>query len=198
MLKEVQQFNIGGVQIFVAAFDETVAIQPVLPVIRQHAIEECNDVHTKRQRYCVWLLLDYALRRCIGKGVDELAFAVDDNGKWSCDGGVSFSLSHCKNVVAVAIFESAVGIDVESLSERRFNSRLAERILTVNERANYDILPIDERARVLAEIWTKKESLFKRDGGKSFAPSAIDTTISKTFTHRLTIENGTVVFSVAM
>lgn len=161
---------------FVAEFDEGVDVKPVLPAARQQAIERCTDPLRKRQSYCVWRLLDYALKQTVGKGVEEMDFTVDGNGKWSCNGGVHFSLSHCARVVAVAVCERPVGIDVEALDTQRFDARLAERILTEKERSIYDSLPIDERALTLVKIWTKKEGLFKRDGGKSFVPNAIDTT----------------------
>ena len=197
MFNDVQQFNIGGAEVFVAAFDETVEVKPVQPPIRQRVIEQCADLQTKRQRYCVWQLLDYALKKCINKGVDELTFTLDDNGKWSCN-GCHFSLSHSGNVVAVAICERAVGVDVEKLDAARFNQRLAERILTANEREVYDTLPFDDRPQALTQIWTAKESLFKRDGGKSFLPQTVDTTAVTTFSESVIFGCDTFIFSVAV
>ena len=170
------QLNIGSARVFVAGFDGGVDVKPVAPAARQRYIESCNDGQAKRQRYCVWVLLDYALKQTVGKGVDELSFTVDTNGKWHCDGGVDFSLSHCGNVVAVAVSAQPVGVDVEAVKEHRFNLRLANHILTGREQALFDKLPQERQPQALLEFWAKKESLFKRDGGKTFVPSAIDTT----------------------
>ena len=198
MFSDILHFNINGVGVYAAQFDETVEVQPVLPPARQQFIERCSSDLHKRQSYCVWQLLDYALRERLGYGVDKLNFTVDGNGKWSCEGcGVHFSLSHCASVVAVAVAEHPVGIDVEAVDGRCFNARLAQRILTENERAIYNNVTQAQKPQMLAEAWTKKESLFKRDGGKNFAPSAIDTCEQKVACKTLTFGNKTLVVAVA-
>ena len=180
-----------------AQFDEAVEVKPVSPAIRQQMIEQCANLLHKQQRYCVWQLLDYALRKRCGKGVDAFDFSVDDNGKWNTDCGVSFSLSHSGNVVAVALSDTPVGIDVEAVDVKRFNARLAQRILTENERAIYNNVTRVEQPHLLAEFWTKKESLFKRDGGKAFAPSAIDTTTNSVSSTNITFNDKIIVVSIA-
>ena len=190
------KLNIGGTQVYVAEFDDDIEVQPVLPLARQRQIEQCADEQRKRQHYCVWRLLDYALKQCVGKGVDELELSVDANGKWSCKGDVHFSLSHCRNVVVVAISERAVGVDIEAYDEQRFNSRLAKRILTANEREIYNRLPPDKQAQMLVETWTKKESLFKRNAGKSFVPSIIDTTAAECYTTTVSVGNSKFAISI--
>ena len=194
----LKHLNIHGADVYLAHFDGAVEVKSVLPLIRQRAIEECSDGQTKRQRYCVWQLLDYALKQTIGKGVDELDFAVDEYGKWSCNGGVHFSLSHSGSVVAVAVSASAVGIDVEAVDEQRFNARLASRILTEGELTLYSSVPQEQRPQMLAAAWTKKESVFKRDGGKSFVPSSIDTSLATTFSEKVTFGDNEFVLSVAV
>ena len=165
---------------YVAEFDANVEVQPVMPLARQAVIEQTTDPLLKRQRYCVWRLLCDALQQVTGKCADELSFTVDGNGKWRCDGCVHFSLSHSGNVVAVAVARQPVGIDVEALDDKRFNARLARRILTENELTLYNSVPPCERPQALVKTWTQKESLFKRDGGSIFAPKQIDTTLHQT------------------
>ena len=193
----IQQFDILGARVFVAGFDGNAEVKPVMPAARQRYIDSCNDGQAKRQRYCVWVLLDYALKQTVGKGVDELSFTVDSNGKWHCDGGIDFSLSHCGKVVAVAVSARPVGVDVEAVNEPRFNLRLANRILTEREQALFDKLPQERQPQALLEFWTKKESLFKRDGGKTFVPSAIDTTVCDAHCLTVAIENKQYVIAVA-
>ena len=196
-ISDIKQFNINGAVVYVAQFDESVKVQPVAPAIRQQMIEQCVDPLHKQQSYCVWQLLDYALRERCGEGVDELSFAVDGHGKWSCNGDVHFSLSHSGNVVAVALCNSPVGVDVEAVDGKRFNARLAQRILTENERAIYNKVTRAEQPHLLAEFWTKKESLFKRDGGTAFAPSAIDTTTNSVSSTNITFNDKIIVVSIA-
>ena len=197
MLDDVQQFNIGSAHVFVAQFDEDVEVRPVEPPLRQHVIEQSFNLLYRQQRYFVWQLLNYALTQLTGKGVGELSFVVDDKGKWSCNGGVNFSLSHCGRVVAVAVSSTPIGVDVELLDAKRFGERLARRILTENERAVYDNTAQAEQFRVLAEFWTKKESLFKRDGGETFVPKDIDTTLDDTHCQTVRIGSGDYVVAVA-
>ena len=195
---EPLHFNIGGADVFVAEFDEGVEVKSVQPPIRNEMIARTADPHLKRQRYCVWRLLDYALRQTVGKGVDELSFEIDGNGKWSADCGVRFSLSHSGNVVAVAVGDLPVGVDVERLDEKRFNARLARRILTEGELALYNNVPPDKRPQALVKTWTKKEAVFKRDGGKAFTPNAIDTLLNKAHCEIVTVGDDEYVVAVSI
>ena len=193
MLDKPQQlYNTdGGVCVYVAEFDDTVTVRAVEPSIRNEQIAVATNPILKRQRYCVWRLLDFALRQTTGKGVDELTFTRDANGKWASDGAY-FSLSHSRYAVAVAVCRTErVGVDVEYVACDRFNQRLADRILTANERATFDSLLQDERSQALVEIWTKKEAVFKRDGGSNFLPKAINTCEDGSFAKKVTMKSGT-------
>ena len=183
--------------VYVAEFDDKVAINDVLPHIRNEAIAQANDPNLKRQRYCVWRLLDYALRENFGKGVDGFNFVKNENGKWSCDGAY-FSLSHSRHAVAVAVsVAEGVGVDVEYIDNNRFDSRLAKRILNERELSIYNNVTREEQSRVLAEFWTKKEAIFKRVGGKNFSPSAIDTQNDGIFSQFLQVFDGVCCLAVS-
>ena len=197
MLKVLRQFNIAGARVYVAEFDDGVEVKPVHPSIRNEMIERCADPLVKRQRYCVWQLLDYALKQTVGKGVDGMSFNVDVNGKWSCDGDVNFSLSHSGNLVAVAVCDTPVGIDVERLDTSRFNERLARRILTDGELTLYNNVPPEERPQALVKAWTQKEAIFKRDGGKVFAPNQVDTLINNVNCQNVAFGDGEYIVAVA-
>lgn len=178
MLNDIQHFNINEADVYVAQFDYSVKVQPVLPDIRQQAIEECTNPLTRLQRYCVWQLLDHALKKRVGMGVDMFNFTVDANGKWHCDQDVHFSLSHSGFVVAVAVCDRPVGIDVDEVgrfSKFTNDDKFVKRVLTEDEQKEFQNVSPERRAEFLAQRWVRKESIFKRDGGEKFTPNQIST-----------------------
>ena len=189
------------VKVYVSAFDSGVVVGEVKPASRNEVIQRCTDTLTKQQRYCVWRLLDFALRANRGGGVDSFTFTLTDSGKWICDNGVQFSLSHCDNVVAVAVCNHAVGVDVQSVASfarQVTNADFAARVLTENEqRLLRGITSDDARAQTLATIWTQKESFFKLHGCYSFVPKAIDTTNCCAHSQLVTLNGERYVLSVA-
>ena len=164
--------------VYVANFDANITVDDVVPAIRNEFIQRCADLKTRQQRYCVWRLLDYALRKNSGKGVDGFHFTVSDNGKWSCNDGVNFSLTHCNNVVAVALSNNDVGIDIEAVANfaRHVSDNLYKRVLTDSEQSMLRNAPVERHAQILAQIWTQKESIFKLQGDSAFIPKLIDST----------------------
>ena len=185
-----QQYNIDGkVRVYVAEFDDGVEIKDVTPPIRNAAIASATDSLLKRQRYCVWQLLDYALRQTLGKGVDELTFATKD-GRWSVDGAY-FSLSHSRHAVAVAVcLTESVGVDIEYVAQDRFAQRLAQRVMTEEELRARQSLSDEFKVYHFASVWTKKEAIFKRDGGEKFQPSSINTAKCDAYSLRLELNGG--------
>ena len=188
------------VMVYVSTFDSDVAVESVEPAIRNEMIQRCTNQRAKQQRYCVWRLFDYALRDCYDGGVADFDFYVDDNGKWQTHYCISFSLTHCNNVVAVAVCNHAVGIDLEAVSHftRHVGSAdFAERVLTDNEQLLLQDVSIEARAELLAKLWTKKESFFKLRGSSAFVPKSIDTTIKPARSQLLTLGGEQYVLSVA-
>lgn len=186
------------VRVYVSTFDGDVAVGEVTPPIRNEMIQRCTDTLVKQQRYCVWKLLDYALAHCCGGGVDSFDFYVDDNGKWYAR-SVNFSLSHCNNVVSVALSNNCVGLDVESVdnfARHVENAEFIERVLTDNEQLALRDVAVN-KAETLAQMWTCKESIFKRQGGGTFVPKAFDTTKIATHTQLVAINGRKYALSVA-
>ena len=74
--------------------------------------------------------------------------------------GVDFSISHCKEGIAVAIAPHPIGVDIESF--RQYSESLLKK--TMNEQ---EILLIQQSAEPSVEfikLWTKKEALLKMRG----------------------------------
>lgn len=158
--------------IYIAKPCLTCASADIFPKERAEYIESATDAEVKRQRYSSWKLLEAAVRDCFGLRMNELKFCVNAQGNWECD-KLHFSLSHTDGMVAVALSERPVGVDVEGYSafEKRcetspeFGKSLAHRILHSGEKFsnNADLL----------KLWTQKESIFKCFGKEVFAPSAL-------------------------
>ena len=97
-------------------------------------------------------------------------FHKSENGKWACD-KCEFSLSHGENAVAVALSRKPVGVDVE-LIKKPVVDGLEKKILSDAETIEFNVA--EDKTDYLITAWSKKESVFKRDGGKNFAPKQIE------------------------
>ena len=126
-------------------------------------------------------LLDrYADGRCVMDcGVDnahrihwnEVEFVYNEYGQPSIPGGPCFSISHCKNGIAVAIDDRPVGIDIESI--RSAKPALVQKTMNTAEQALIAqsgsvgqalITQSDAADRAFTRLWTKKEAVLKLRG----------------------------------
>jgi 4'-phosphopantetheinyl transferase len=74
--------------------------------------------------------------------------------------GVDFSISHCKNAIAVALSDRPVGVDVESF--RHAEEPLLKRTMNPEEQA--EVRAAADPAEVFTCIWTRKEAVLKLRG----------------------------------
>ncbi len=146
-------------------------IKEVFPFTRREEILACKSERVRREKYCVWKLLAYALRDALGLDLAELDVRKDGRGKWKMR-ECCFSLSHTKGVALVAVGLDEVGVDVETPSKKLLT--VADKILTDGEKIEYDKLDEWERMAYLLYKWTAKESVFKGFGKGGFVPREID------------------------
>lgn len=183
------------VDVYVAAIPEQINLTELYPNERQHEIDKVTNQKLKRQKWCSWKLLEYAMCRSFGIKMNQTLFFKSATGKWLTD-KCEFSLSHCDGAVAVALSRKCVGVDIEN--QRSFScEKIAGKILTEKEKWLYKQLSSDKCKDFLLEKWTAKESLFKRDGKKIFLPSEYDTSEGNLFTKSLVLGQKTYVLSVA-
>ena len=183
------------IHVYLAGIPENGLIEEVFPPLRAEEIESTAKYRVKREKYYVWKLLEYAFNDALGIDIQDMAIKKEDSGKWASD-RCHFSLSHCDGVVAVAVSDEPVGIDVEP-SSYTVRPALAEKILSENEKAGYLSLPDDGRGDFLLRCWTAKESIFKMRGEKVFSPHTIDTLSTPHITRDLSVGNCDVILSVA-
>lgn len=74
--------------------------------------------------------------------------------------GVEFSISHCRNAIAVAVNDTPVGIDVECF--RSADSALVDR--TMNSAEAEAVYSAERPEEMFAMLWTRKEAVLKCRG----------------------------------
>ena len=163
---------------------------------RQKEIDGISNEKTRREKYYVWRLLEYAIKNSLGADASRLCFTKGKNRKWSCE-GFEFSLSHSGDALAVAISDRAVGVDVECVKVRNAE-RMAEYMLTQSEHGEYDILFDTEREEWLIRKWCQKEAIFKSWDKDIFAPSKIEVTEFSTCVKAFEIESKKYILAVAL
>ena len=124
---------------------------------RDKEIFEASNEKVKRQKYFAWKLLLKGLTT-LNFNTEDLDFAKSSTGKWTSS-KVEFSISHCENLVVVAISDTPVGVDVERL--KAIDVKLSNRILNDSEMQEFVKLDDSDKQSYLIKKWTQKESVFK-------------------------------------
>ena len=117
------------------------------------------------------LLLAKLWRENVGGELPEIA--IGPRGKpYFVDSIWHFSISHTKKRVFCALSEVPVGIDAEE-TDRNISLRLAEKILSPNEKAQFDAA--QDKRLALLKFWVLKEAAAKLSGeGLRGYPSRTD------------------------
>ena len=92
----------------------------------------------------------------------DLEWKYNEHGKPYLANGPYFSISHCKEGIAVAIDDAPIGVDIEAI--RHANEDLIERTMNEEEKrliANSQ-QPIADRE--FTRFWTQKEAIVKAEG----------------------------------
>ena len=159
---EKEKPTIGSARVFYAQIPRNLHCEefdlPICSDEREREIADTANPRLKRQRYCVWQLLLQALRRVFGEEANGVTFTKSPSGKWGCS-LCEFSLSHGDEVVAVAIADRAIGVDVEKI--RPTHEALAQKILTQQQKEICAKLTPQEANKFLLTEWCKRESIFK-------------------------------------
>lgn len=139
---------------------------------RKKDVGSVKNEKLKLEKYYAWELLGRALKKSAEIDIDTVNFQKKRNGQWTAD-GFFFSVSHSGGFVCCAYSNAPCGVDIETLeSFERHSDNLTElygKIALDSEKTE----PVN--ADALLTLWTKKESVFKALGGKTFAPKKINT-----------------------
>jgi 4'-phosphopantetheinyl transferase len=135
-------------------------VQRMLPLVSAQRREQAMKYkHTFGQFCCLksWLMLKEGLAVT---GYRLRDFSYNEHGKPYLEGGPYFSISHCKEGIAVVIDDQPVGIDIEAI--RHANEDLIER--TMNEDERLRVIGYGLPDRMFTRLWTQKEAIVKMEG----------------------------------
>ena len=166
------------------------AVQAMLPMVSQQRREQALRYRHLFGRFCClksWLMLS-------AMHIGEMEFLYNEHGKPYIEGGPFFSISHCKEAIAVALDDQPIGIDVESI--RRFDPELVTRTMNDSEQAL--IAASDHPERVFTRLWTQKEAVLKMEGTGIESFEQLQTILSKYRNIEIsTIENEKYIYTIA-
>ena len=140
------------------------SVQAMLPMVSEQRREQALQYkHAFGQYACLksYLILQDLLREHYGIEGD-LVFSYNEHGKPMLKevSNIHFSISHCKEAIAVAVADRPVGIDVETL--RMPSEALAEKVMDKGEKLRFDISDTPED--FFTALWTAKEAVMKCRG----------------------------------
>lgn len=181
--------------VYTARIPDQPNFQEVYPLARNAEILATQNKRVRAEKYYVWKLLEYAVNRSLGVPLSHLSIEKDGNGKWKC-ARLEFSLSHTDGVVAVALSQTPVGIDIER-ADRTVSFAVANKLFNPEEARAYEALPQAEKSPYLLKKWVQRESAFKKIGGQSFFRERETTLSTHTWVGQIVIDGKKYLLSVA-
>lgn len=181
---EIKPLNTTYVYVRTWPFD--VDNENVYPEDRFLEINNCTNEKVKGQKFYAWKLLEQAIEEVYGIKLEDIG-VVKEGQKWNAD-KCQISISHSGNVVAIAVSEQPVGVDIEEENIDRFE-KLRARIVHKDEVLD---------GVNLCVLWTMKEAVFKRYNRGVFNPRKINTNTENVVGKVLEINNKKYAISVSV
>ena len=135
----------------------------LLPLVSEQRREQAlRYTHTFGQYCCLKsyeMLID--LLASTSYKLDPIpTFQYNEHGAPYLEDGPYFSISHCKQGIAVVVSDSPVGIDIEGL--RRVDEGLVRKTMNTQEQAQIAAAANPEQEFI--RLWTRKEAYVKMQG----------------------------------
>jgi 4'-phosphopantetheinyl transferase len=169
-------------------------VQYMLPLVNEQRREQAlKNKHTFGRFCCLksWLMLhSMCPRYALDKG--SMTFLYNEYGKPYLENGPYFSISHCKEGIAVAVSEHPIGIDIESI--RHVDDDLVSRVMNNQELAQ--IVSTKEPPRIFTRLWTQKEAIVKAQGTGITSFDQLQTILGDKQWSLETFENANYIFGV--
>ena len=132
-------------------------VKRMMPLVNEQRRQQALQYKHVLGQYCClqsWLMLQNLL------GHTPSEWRYNAHGKpflTGSDDTIYFSISHCREAIAVAIADQEVGIDIESI--RTAKSDLVKRVM--NEAEQAQIRQSIDPNRTFTRLWTQKEAIVK-------------------------------------
>ena len=155
-------------------------VQRMLPLVSAQRREQALRYKHTFGRFCClrsWLML----QELIGPFAD---WTYNEHGKPFIEGGPYFSISHCKNGIAVAVADEPIGIDIEHI--RKADESLIERTMNAEESQRLMANSQELRDRDFTRLWTQKEAVVKWQGTGIQSFEQLQTILSDLRDHEIT------------
>ena len=168
----------------------------LLPLVSAQRREQALKYkHTFGQYCCLksWLMLfdDVEMAR-----YRDIEWSYNEHGKPYLLNGPYFSISHCKEGIAVAIDEEPVGIDIEAI--RHADEDLIERTMSEQEKSIIENRKSKiEKDRTFTRLWTQKEAIVKAEGVGICSFEQLQSTIENRTSNIETIDTAKYIYSIA-
>ena len=149
----------------------------MLPLVSEQRREQAlRFKHTMGQFCCLksWLML----KELSVFSHQHSEFRYNEHGKPYIPGGPHFSISHCKEGIAVAVNDKPIGVDIEAI--RHADAELIAR--TMNEEEQQQI----HSDRDFTRLWTQKEAVVKMQGIGIQSFEQLQTILSRSRDHETT------------
>lgn len=131
-------------------------------------------------------LLSYAMM-LNGEGPEEVS--IESSGKpFLANSDLKCSITHCQDLIAVAICNQSVGIDIERWKKRAFQG-VVDSYFHPSERQVFAKLSDEEKPAWFYGQWTKKEALAKAMGTGIYDTIGIDLSAVAQYLHTSVIED---------
>lgn len=179
------------IDVYTAVIKENIKVRKVYPIERDMEISGVGAKEVKAQKYCAWKLLEYALLKTFNTKIKNLEFSITKQGKWLCN-NCYFSISHSHGVVAVALSNMPVGIDVEKFEMPKKD--ISKHIFTDSELEEYFL--VKDKWQHVITCWSKKESVYKKGGEGNFNPKKIQLSDSNVIASNICLNGQEYVLSV--
>ena len=171
-------------------------VQRMLPLVSEQRREQALKYkHTFGQFCCLksWLMLFDFVEMSRYR---DLEWKYNEHGKPYLANGPYFSISHCKEGIAVAINDAPIGVDIEAI--RHANEDLIERTMNEEEKrliANSQ-QPIADR--IFTRLWTQKEAIVKAEGTGIMSFEQLQKTLVESLKFKVeSVEKEKYIYSIA-
>ena len=132
-------------EIFIVEINCAEKIKP--ETLKQFQKKEITDEEKWKSHCLSYLLVDKFLDEVYGIKSREIVF--EDGKPILIDGGKHFSISHSKDLIALAFSDSNCGVDIEKIELREFKK--------IADRMKFEAETLGE----FYEEWTKYEAMYK-------------------------------------